>query len=296
MPINLSTLPPLCEPCILGKQAKTVIPQQREGVRATKLLEKVHSDITGPEDVRTPTRDLYALNFVDDFSQKNWVYPIRHKSNAVVKFREWKALVEAETDSQVKVYHTDNGGEFTSKHFEDYLHTAGVQHEVTAPYTSAHNGKVERNHCTILSHARAIMADCRFLPTLWGKCIQTAAYLKDHMPTCMLKDKTPYEMYYGRKPDLSNLHEIGCKAFVLIQSINQPKIYNRSVECTLIGYSLNSKAFWCWNKQTRWITVSRNIYFIEVKDAIPCLLHPEHITPGDDSEDKEDQHPNPPTH
>src|SRR6266481_7340264 len=61
MLINMSTLLPLCESCILGKQAKVAMPRQRKGVRATKLLEKVHSDITGPEDVWTPTGDLYAL-------------------------------------------------------------------------------------------------------------------------------------------------------------------------------------------------------------------------------------------
>src|SRR5882672_5856873 len=98
MLINMSTLPPLCEPCILGKQAKVVIPKCREGQRTAKLLEKVHSDIMGPEDVQTPTGDLYSLNFIDNFSQKNCVYPIRHKANAVAKFHEWKALIEAETD------------------------------------------------------------------------------------------------------------------------------------------------------------------------------------------------------
>jgi len=76
MPINMSTLLPLCEPCILGKQDKVTIPKCHEGQRATKLLEKVHSDIMGLEDVWTPTGDLYALNFIDDFSQNNWVYPI----------------------------------------------------------------------------------------------------------------------------------------------------------------------------------------------------------------------------
>src|SRR6266481_9171351 len=296
MPINMSTLPPLCESCILGKQAKVAMPRHREGRRVTRLLEKVHSDITGPEDVWTPTGDLYALNFVDDFSQKNWVYAIRHKSEAITKFREWKALVEAETGHQVKIYRTDNGGEFTSRRFEDYLRTTGVRHEVTAPYTSANNGKAERNHHTILSHTRAIMADCKFPPTLLGECVQTVAYLKDRTPTCRLKDKTPYEMYYGQKPDLSHLCKIGCKAFVLIQSKDQPKIYNRSVECVLVRYSAKSKAFRCWNKQTGCIIVSRNVHFIETKDTKSCPLHYKHSTLGVDSEDEDDEHPIPSTH
>ena len=119
----------------------------------TKLLEKVHSDIMGPEDVWVPTGDLYALNFIDDFSQKNWVYPIFNKADAVIKFHKWKALVKGETGYQVKINQMDNGGEFTSRSFEGHLHAAGVRHKVTTPYTSAHNGKAERNHHTILSQA-----------------------------------------------------------------------------------------------------------------------------------------------
>ena len=95
----------------------------------------------------------------------------------------------------------------------------------------------------------------------------TVAYLKDHMPTRMLRDKMPYEMYYGWKPDLSHLHEIGCKAFILIQSETWPKIYNRSLECILVGYLENSKSFRCWNKQTGHIIVSRNVHFVESKDV-----------------------------
>ena len=140
------------------------------------------------------------------------------------------------------------------------------------------------------------MADCKFPPTLWGECVQTVAYLKDRTPTRTLKDKTPYEMYYGQKPDLSHLHEIRCKAFVLIQSKDRPKIYNRSIECMLIGYSVNSKAFRCWNKQTGHIIMSRNIHFIETKDVKSHPLHYEHSTLGVDSEDEDDEHPIPYTH
>jgi len=63
------------------------------GWKATRPLEKVHSDITGLEDVHTPAGELYALNFIDNFSEKN-----KHKHKAAGKFCEWWALVEAETE------------------------------------------------------------------------------------------------------------------------------------------------------------------------------------------------------
>src|SRR6266481_3008034 len=114
MPIDLSILPPISESCVVGKQTKNQIPRVREGRKATRLLKKVHSDITGPEHMHTPAGELYALNFIDDFSEKNWVYPLRHKHEAAQKFCKWQALVEAETAHKVMTYRMDNGGEFTS--------------------------------------------------------------------------------------------------------------------------------------------------------------------------------------
>src|SRR5882724_12240021 len=118
---------------------------------------------------------------------------------------------------------------------------------------------------------------------------KTATYLKDCTLTHTLKDKTPYEVYYGQKPDLSHLRKLECKAFILIQYGDHPKIYSRSVKCMLVGYSPNSKAFRCWNKQTRCITVSGNIYLIELKDTRPHTLYPEYILPDSDLGDDDDE-------
>jgi hypothetical protein len=128
-----------------------------------------------------------------------------------------------------------------------------VKHKVTAPYSSAQNGKSEHAHQTIMNCARAIMADNKFPPKLWGECLLTSAYIKDQTPTHSLKDKTPFEVYYGKKPDVSHLREIGCKAFVLIQLTHTLKIYSQCVECVLVGYSQNSKAHRCYDRlDTLW--------------------------------------------
>ena len=226
MPTNLSNLPPLCDHCILGKQTRTPVPKVREGGRAQRRLEKVFSDITGPEDTQTTYGGLYTLNFIDDFSQKTWVYIIRRKADAFDCFKEWLALVTRETNLTVKILRTDNGGEFTSKTFEKYLRDDGIKHQTTAPHISAQNGKAERLHRTLFDRARAIMSENDFPPKLWGECVKAAAYLKDRTPTRTLKNMTPYEAYYGSKPDVSHLRELGCRAFILVQSERHRKIYN----------------------------------------------------------------------
>ena len=274
MPTNLSNLPPICDHCILGKQTRTPVPKVREGERAQRRLEKVFLDITGPEDTQTAYGELYTLNFIDDFSQKTWVYILKRKADAFERFKEWQALVTRETNLAVNIFRTDNGGEYTSKTFEKYLQDDGIKHQTTAPHTSAQNGKAERLHRTLFDRARAIMSENNFPPKLWGECIKAAAYLKDRTPTRTLKDMTPHEAYYGSKPDISHLRELGCRTFILTQSERHRKIYNRSIEGILVGYSETSKAYQCYYPPTGRILVSRHVSFIESQDARPRPYRP----------------------
>ena len=121
MPTSLAYLPQICEHCVLAKQTRTPLPKLWEGGRAKGLLENVFSNITGPEAVKTTHGELYTLNFIDDYSQKCWVYILKRKSEAFDHFKEWKELVERETGKMVQIFRTDNGGEYFSKEFEGYL-------------------------------------------------------------------------------------------------------------------------------------------------------------------------------
>ena len=96
---------------------------------------------------------------------------------------------------------------------------------------------------------------------------------------------TPYEAYYGTRPDISHLREIGCQAFMLNQSERLPKIHNKSIEGILVGYSWNSKAYWCYYPKTGCIIVSRNVFFIESMDNQPHPFRPR-VEVGDHGDDE----------
>ncbi|THU80314.1 hypothetical protein K435DRAFT_695935, partial [Dendrothele bispora CBS 962.96] len=100
-------------------------------------------------------------------------------------------------------------------------------------------------------------------PNLWDYFVKTAAQLSWYIPTQALHNKTPYEAMQGRKPNLSHLCEIGCRAFVLIQHKTNPKIYECSLKCILIGYSPNSKAYICYHKPSHRVITSFHVRFIE---------------------------------
>jgi hypothetical protein len=58
---------------------------------------------------------LYYVSFIDDFSRKTWIYFLRKKLEVFEKFKEFKSLVENQTNKKIKVLRTDNGGEFCGK-------------------------------------------------------------------------------------------------------------------------------------------------------------------------------------
>lgn len=81
----------ICEVCAYGKQHRMPFPVGKAW-RAKDPLALVHEDICGP--VRTPSLDMsrYFLLFTDDFSHMSWVFFLVQKSEALKKFKEFKAI------------------------------------------------------------------------------------------------------------------------------------------------------------------------------------------------------------
>ena len=88
-----------------------------------------------------------------------------------------------------------------------------------------------------------------------------------------LDHKTTYEAWFSHRPSISHLHEIRCHAFALIQN-NNPKIYQQSSPCILIGYAPNSKACRLWDNFTEKVFNLFHVTFIKHLDTLPCSLLP----------------------
>jgi hypothetical protein len=104
-----------CENCIYGKQNRVRFPSG--ATRAKGILELIHSDVFGPIPIPSLGKSVYYVSFIDDFSRNTWIYFLRKKSEVFDKFKEFKALVENQTEKKIKVLRTDNGGEFYGNEF-----------------------------------------------------------------------------------------------------------------------------------------------------------------------------------
>jgi hypothetical protein len=55
---------------------------------------------------------VYYVSFIDDDSCKTWVYFLKSKDEVLVKFKEFKALVENLSERKINIIRSDNGGEY----------------------------------------------------------------------------------------------------------------------------------------------------------------------------------------
>ena len=92
-----------------------------------------------------------------------------------------------------------------------------------------------------------------------------------------LLTKTPYELYKGRKPNVSHLRSFGCKCFIL----NDEKHPNGKMDAKndkeiFMGYALHSKAYSVFNKSSLIVEESMHVIFFETNAT------PRKVVDGDD--------------
>lgn len=140
-----------------------------------------------------------------------------------------KNLWENHTERKVKVFCSDNGGEFLSAEFTKALEEAGIQRQLAAPYAHQQNGKAERAIRTIEGRSLAMLEATGLPLTLWGEAVLTAAYLWNRTESvALLPGTTSYKVVNGKKPDLSHLRVFGACCWARIPTELQSKFGPKS--------------------------------------------------------------------
>jgi len=194
---DISKIKNNCLVCCEGKQSR--YPFNRKGSRTSKLLELVHADVCGPMEVKSIGGSRYFVIFEDDYSRMTFVYLIKTKDLVLECFKDFKNMVENQQNLRIKALRTDNGGEFCSQDFENLLTKAGIIHQKTNPYTPEQNGISEWMNRTIVEKARYLLFDAELEKRFWAEAVNTAVYLRNRSIASGLNDKTPFEIWTGRK-------------------------------------------------------------------------------------------------
>ena len=99
-------------------------------------------DICGPFNVKSVDGFDSFITLADDFSRYGYIYPIKERSEALDKFKIFKAEVENQSNKRIKVVRSDRGGEYYGRltsygqipgPFAKFLQENGIVAQYSAP-------------------------------------------------------------------------------------------------------------------------------------------------------------------
>lgn len=118
-----------------------------------------------------------------------------------------------------------------------------------------------------------MLVDASLSNGFWAEAVSTSVYIVNRLPCAINNNKTPYELWSNKKPNLTFMRIFGCTAMVHVPKEKRRKLDVKSIECIFVGYCNASKAYRLFEKATKKIHISRDVIFIEEKTNREVVLH-----------------------
>lgn len=257
-----------CESCYKGKMPRNE-GSNTYSETTTKPLERLFVDLCGPTKIETLGGRKYMMIIVDQYTRRYFVELLFSKDEAIKKLKEIIERRENELNLKVKRIRSDNGKEFVNEELENYFINKGIKHEKTIPYSPRSNGIAERGNRTLLDMARTMLIEANLPLTFWGEAVNTAAYIYNVTPTKAKSEKTPLELWTGRKPSIKHLRTFGCSVIYKVNDRYRHKLEPKGKQGILVGYSRERKAYRIYSFEEDRIYETSDVTFNEEKLGIP---------------------------
>jgi hypothetical protein len=118
-----------------------------------------------------------------------------------------------------------------------------------------------------MEKSRSMLSGVGLEQEFWAEAVGTTCYMVNRSPSSTLDDKTPHEVWSGKKPSLQHLRVSGCDAYVHAPKENRIKLEKKVEKCIFIGYKDGVKGYKLCNPETKKTIYSRDVVFREVKDV-----------------------------
>jgi hypothetical protein len=133
------------------------------------------------------------------------------------------------------------------------------------PYSPPQNGVVDRRNGTVVGAGRSILKAKGLSNWLWGEAVLTVVYILNRTPTRSVEGATPFELWFGKKHTVQNLHTFGCIAYVKNTRPNLCKLEDRGRKMIFIGYVQGTKAYRFYDPVLKSAHVSRDVVLDEAR-------------------------------
>jgi hypothetical protein len=166
----------------------------------------------------------YILVLIDDFLRFNRIYLLQKKNKSEVKIMLFLNKIKNHTDITPAILHTNQGGEFGSIVFKNFISQRGISLEQGPANSPQTNGLAERFNQTLFVKIRCMMAQCSVPLNYWDKAAKFASTLINMLALSALSWGSPSLVLVNSKATIENVRHIqtllpfGLKTFVHTQS------------------------------------------------------------------------------
>ena len=122
----------------------------------------------------------------------------------------------------------------------------------------------EQKNRTLFNMSCSLAVAANLPAFLWEEYVRTANTIINFLPTQANLGITPFELLYGKHPNVSHLRVFGSTCHVHINT-KIKKLDPRAVLGTFVGYDNHTKGYRIYIPQKRRVIVCKNVRFDEYK-------------------------------
>ncbi|GJU42573.1 retrovirus-related pol polyprotein from transposon TNT 1-94 [Tanacetum coccineum] len=230
-----------CSACEKGKHHRASL-KTKQNFSIRKCLHLLHMDLFRPVSPMSIYHEKYTLVIVDEYSRYTWVHFLRKKSQA-------------------------------PEMIMSFIRMKGIYQNFSSPYTPEQNGVAKRKNKTLIEAARTMLNGLGLSKHFWTEAVRIAYYTQNKSIIVKRHDKTPYEIFKERIPDISYFHVFGCPVFIHNHKDHLGKFDVKADDGYFLGYSFVSKAFRVFNTRRQQVEETYHVTFNE-KNHVPEVIAP----------------------
>ncbi|GJX53329.1 retrovirus-related pol polyprotein from transposon TNT 1-94, partial [Tanacetum coccineum] len=144
----------------------------------------------------------------------------------------------------------------------------GISQNFSSPYTPEQNGVAERKNITLIEAARTMLNGLVLSKYFWTEAVRISCYTQNRSIIVKRHDRTSYETFRERIPDINYFHVFGCLMFIHNHKDHLGKFDAKDDDGYFLRYSLNSKAFRMFNTRRQQMEDTYHVTFDESIKAI----------------------------
>lgn len=256
-----------CHECPLGKLARKA--SKKVTVVSSLPGHRLYMDLAGPFPVESLEKAKYYMLTKDEATSYIYIRLLSTKASNKVSRALQELLIDirAHTPWRVTIIRTDNGREFDNEVFDEVCFKNEIKHERIIPESPQMNGRIERENRTIASMIRTYIHGERLPEFLWGELARTAVYILNRVSRAGQKI-TPFELWFNRKPLITNLRRIGAECYAHVPTSQRDKLSPTAKRGILVGYGSSEKFYKVYFHKERKVKEVKDVQIIETKRGI----------------------------